>query len=607
MQNKFTEVANKITTIKSGFAEAISAKGVQTAPNASFSDMIANVGSITGGGAAEEEIVVPEVAPWVKPHDWPNIEEAVLKPNSMRILMCDAYDGGEQEIVFNRRSGQTYTQAVINWGDGSPEDEVLEIGSSYTIKHKFRKEGGTPCDRGYNTYIVNITFGDPNKKNIPGSTKFKKSGGDYSTAKYNNLLWVYADFTDIETVSNLYGGVSDYTASPALERVKYVNTSTITSMYYAFNKCTGLVSVEPFDTSNVTNMSYAFNSCYSLQKLPSLDTSKVAFVENMFEKCYSLLDVSWLNVTSKVSDVSNIFRECRNLMKLPKQLDFSNVKSSLSAFQNCYALTFIPDLTFSPSITNITFLFSDCKALKKIPSLMNTSKVTNWSHAFSGCSAITSIPDTIDFSSIKEANNLFYECSALTKLPNLPFEQVTNMDNMFNKCSMLSTLPSTFTTVNATGVSNLFYNCKALAQIKSLDTGKATKVNELFNTCVNLKEVGNLDFSAATSKYNNYNHFSYCESLQRIGTIKLGKFIELKIEKCPLTAISFAYDEQNVPAFTETVPIKLNHTQLDKAALDKLMTQLPNGNGKTLDIKYNPGSKTCDTSIATSKNWTVLV
>lgn len=37
------------------------------------------------------------------------------------------------------------------------------------------------------------------------------------------------------------------------------------------------------------------------------------------------------------------------------------------------------------------------------------------------------------------------------------------------------------------------------------------------------------------------------------------------------------------------------------------MTQLPDGNGKTLDLKYNPGSATCDPSIATAKNWTVLV
>lgn len=50
--------------------------------------------------------------------------------------------------------------------------------------------------------------------------------------------------------------------------------------------------------------------------------------------------------------------------------------------------------------------------------------------------------------------------------------------------------------------------------------------------------------------------------------------------------------------------VDLRYNNLDKTEIDRIFTALPT-TAKTINVAGNPGAATCDTSIATTKTWTV--
>lgn len=475
MQTKFTEIANKITTIKSGFAEAISAKGVETAPNAPFSTMIENIGNIASGESESE------TEEWIKPHDWIDIEAEPLETGEIRVLMCDVFGADNNTIYFARRSGATNIKATIDWGDGTQE-EVNVSNANTTVNHDF-VGGGVYCDRGYNQYVVRIRFNEPTS--APQQMYFYRNDTTSTINKHNNILWIYGDMQYFTSLATLTCGSNSNSCSILLERANLIYTNNVKNMDSAFRYCRSLRSIPQLDTSNITNANYLFQLCTSLKNTPLLDLGKLTSMTYMFSDCTSLETVSISN-TDSLTTMNFTFQNCTSLREL-SQIDMSNVTQMNYAFYNCYSL-------------------------KSIPPSLNTSKCTQMNNIFSGC--------------------------------------------------------------------------KNLLKTPPLDTRKA---------------IGNTSY--------NSNHFGGCSNLTEIGTVTLSKDIQLVLNtsKCLLTKIDLAFDESDVPIFTQTVPIKINYTQLSAESLNKVMTQLPDGNGKTLDLKYNAGSLGCDPSIATAKNWTVLL
>lgn len=447
MKTKFTEIANRITKIKSDLANAISLKGVITTSDDTFSTIVKNIGNIASN--TEE---------WIKPYDWPDIEAEPLEDGEIRILMCDLFGANNNSIYFYRRNGATSIKATIDWGDGNELEKINIEGVEGGVTHTFI-DNGTPCDRGYNTYVVRIKFDEP--QSAPNRMYFYREGATATELLYSNPLWIYGDMRYFTTLTNLMCDPNLYSPCSVLERANLINTNNANSMSAMFRNCYSLKSIPQLDTSKVSIASAMFSSCYSLEHLPQMDFSKVTSMHSMFTSCYSLKEIP--------------------------QMDFSKVSNLFYAFSNCYSLESIPELNTS-NIVALTSVFNGCLKLKKSPKL-DTRKVANMS--------------------------------------------------------------------------------------------------------------------------NNNNHFSNCYSLEEIDTITLSKDISLSVGsvlyKPPLTKIDIAYDETDIPLFTQTVPIRINYTQLSSDELNKLMEQLPDGNGKTLDIKCNRGSLECDPSIATAKNWTVLV
>lgn len=418
MQNKFTEVANKITTIKTGFAEAITAKGVETLPSASFGDMITNIGNITGGGTVEPEQPIEE---WVKPHDWPDIEAEPLEPNEIRMLMCDFFNDGKQTITFIKRTGIRPVQALIDWGDGSAREEVFGD-TNMTVTHTFNQANGTPCDRGYNTYVVKIKV--ESETTAPVGIQFNQAGADSSNLKVGNVLWIYGDFKHITTCSKMFSDhYNSYSKHVFLERVNLINTEKVTNYEYAFCGSQSLQSIPQLNTTSSINMNYMFKGCKMLQEVPELDTSQSTNIDSMFMGCTNLKKIPVIDMVKITTLGASVFTECKSL----KSIELRNTSKAARMgrmFFDCISLNKIIGLDTS-SVTDMSGMFQNCSLLKEIPQI-NTSNVTNMSEAFSGCTSLFKTPP-IDCSkpTSKYSNyNHFSGCDSLIEVGTITLGKV---------------------------------------------------------------------------------------------------------------------------------------------------------------------------------------
>ena len=167
-------------------------------------------------------------------------------------------------------------EVAINWGDGSANETVSDTGGSTFIGHTYASAG---------TYTIKIS----------GSmTMYGRTGG------------------------------VDIAGQTLLTRVDSFGKLGITSLAYAFYKCTGLMVVPKTLPDSVTNMSHMFERC-----------SGAAFNP----------DVSNWDV-SKVTNMSTMFHTCSGAAFNPdvSKWDVSNVTSMTYMFNGCYGAAFNPNM-----------------------------------------------------------------------------------------------------------------------------------------------------------------------------------------------------------------------------------------------------------------------
>lgn len=78
--------------------------------------------------------------------------------------------------------------------------------------------------------------------------------------------------------------------------IPFLDTSNVTTMTSAFEKCANLESIPSFNTSNVTNVGSMFQNCTNLANVPVLNLSSVTFMRYMFRYCPNLTDTSLDNI-----------------------------------------------------------------------------------------------------------------------------------------------------------------------------------------------------------------------------------------------------------------------------------------------------------------------
>ena len=189
-------------------------------------------------------------------------------------------------------SGQ---EVVINWGDGSAKETVSATsGQSGYIGHTYASAG---------TYTIRIS----------GSMKRYRRAASEGIAG-QKLLTHIRSFGKLGTESFRYA----FNGCSGLISVPKYCPKNISDMYCMFDSCSGAAfnpDVSNWDVSNVTDMSYMFYGCSGAAFNPDVsnwDVSKVTDMYRMFFNCYGAAfnpDVSNWDV-SKVTSMGYMFYNC---------------------------------------------------------------------------------------------------------------------------------------------------------------------------------------------------------------------------------------------------------------------------------------------------------
>jgi len=262
----------------------------------------------------------------------------------------------------------------------------------------------------------------------------------------------------------------------------------------------------------------------------------------MFTGCYSLTSVPLFNTAAGTS-FGSMFNSCFSLASVPLFNTAAGTSFS-SMFTSCFSLASVP-LFNTAAGTSFGSMFNSCFSLASVP-LFNTAAGTNFVGMFTGCYSLASVP-------------LFNTAAG------------TNFTSMFNSCYSLASVPL-FNTAAGTNFTSMFNSCYSLASVPLLNTAAGTNFTTMFSVCYSLTSVPLFVTSGESTNYANM--FSTCSSL--------------KSAALSGTANTISY------AFCE----------LSAAELNKIYTGLATAT-KTITVSNNWGTASDDTTIATTKNWTV--
>jgi hypothetical protein len=308
------------------------------------------------------------------------------------------------------------------------------------------------------------------------------------------------------------------------------------------------------------------NSIIMAEKVTCLaygGTSAASMFNNM-----PMLQIIDMNL-SAITDYSSCFTNCYSLKTVP-QLNNTGLAGYSNAFQNCYSLITIPAFHSASSLSSA---FSGCRSLEYVPTVVGRLTATSGT-IFSACSNLRKA--TIDITSNTGYSNtgLCSNCSSIVEVVIIAFD-TTSHASAFQNCASLKKIAGiTNNTKTVTSTASMFSGCNSLEVAPLFDTSSVTSnMSSMFSNCLNLKTIPAYSTASCTAMG------TFCNSAYSVTRI--------------LTPIKFTNSIANL--------------KLSADALNELFTILPTVTGQTLTITGNPGTDTCNTSIATAKGWTVVI
>ena len=131
----------------------------------------------------------------------------------------------------------------------------------------------------------------------------------------------------------------------------------------------------------------------------------------------------------------------------------------------------------------------------------------------------------------------------------------------------------------------------------------------MFNGCYSLRILNGVEYLGSQTTQSDFTDI--LEDVQALtGTITIGSLLTkigiygASSNNLLCTGIRIT---NSGSTFTGTSPqVNVSYTNLDATALNQLFTDLPTLTGKTINITGSLGAGTCNRTIATAKNWTVI-
>jgi hypothetical protein len=290
------------------------------------------------------------------------------------------------------------------------------------------------------------------------------------------------------------------------------------------------------------------------------------------------------------------------------------------------------------SLTVATALFIDDNTTA---TLINNGRILGWLDIALDCSTLNNISASANAKSSLLQRLLVYNMSAtvsgcnLQYLPHLrvlkfPFANSTTngVNTLFNfnlgQVRDESNNPIALNLTGATGNNQLVLSNGLIDKLGNINAPTITNASQFLSTNKMLQEVGTLNFPLAT----NMSQFLWvCEELVNVGTITTGESLTnlnsfatnaRKVKSLVFTECSGVTDFTNAFAGmtsletlilpNATRSFTIDDCNMSATAIDALFTSLGTAVGfRTINVRRNPGSATCTTSIATSKGFTVVI
>ena len=434
----------------------------------------------------------------------PRIDSAFLSTESFKLKIDTSLHENQSARTFEIRNARN---ALINWGDGSAEEE---IGS--TVVTSTTHTYTTAAAR---TVYIKQTV--PNGPTAAGSIGFSFDGAGNECVKEVSS-WGTMKRTDL---NNFMEGCSNLTILPTIP--ESFDTSEMLQMQLAFKGCSSLTEFPSgLDTSAVGAMQYAFYGCSSLTEFPVQDYTNVSLMGFAWTDCSSLTSFPTLTTTGNVISMARAWSRCTNL-EVFNPINITKIQSLQSAWSQCdnldiFSSVLIQAITDSTTLSNIdeawsgcsslpTSVFADfdvpaevtsldqtwqgCTGLTGVFPLINTSNVTNMNRTWQACSGLTGVFPLINTSNVNSMDNTWQYCSGLTGVfPLIDTSNVNSMDNTWNGCLGLTSFPSGLDTSNVTNMNSTWKGCLGLTSFPSINCGASTRMEMTWLDCTSLANFG---------------------------------------------------------------------------------------------------------------------
>jgi len=382
------------------------------------------------------------------------------------------------------------------------------------------------------------------------------------------------------------------------------NTTSLVSVDNMFSSCNHLKHIPFFNTKNVIYWNNFAAGCYQLEYVPPYDFSgpdtwpagdgsTSQNFASAFDSCYVLKQLPVMNM-GRPYDTSYMCSSSYGLEKVPEMTNLSNTVNAYWMFYGCQEIKNTGSLVF-PKMTSASYMFADCRKLINVD-LTISNTCTSFSTTFQGCHSLQNVTISGNTAGITTTDSMFSYCYAMQTAPFFDTSRVTNMDTMFYQCHSLVNIP-VYNTGNNTNFNSMMRSCHALEYPPALNTSKGTLFQYTFNDSETIKIIPNYNTSNGT----NFDNFaSGCVALKSAPTMNVysGTYLRSMFGSCYSMQIA-----NTIYGIRYTTDFDRNH--LSNTALNDLYTALPNVVSKTIYVTYNWGTVSDNTTIATSKGWTV--
>ena len=304
-------------------------------------------------------------------------------------------------------------------------------------------DGVSVMQLGTYTYYVQIMYSYTTVTGTDGlrfnvsTTVFDYYNNTNGTSGVSNLQILDLATIPISSAGFQFAGLTTLTSFSTGNGTPYIGNNT--SFANMFDSCTNLESVTfgtDFNTTNVTSMFYMFNDCHNLTSIDvsNFNTSNVTIMDAMFGGCFSLsvLDLSNFN-TSQVTNMISMFE----------------MTDGMRNTQNSSLNTITFGYNFNTSgVTDMNRMFYGCSGLttlqhknqsnQNVPGIDNwdTSQVTNMSSMFEETPLLITIGDVYtnwNVTAVSTNHTDFATNSGLIIIPNFT-DSVTTSNPVSNVC-----------------------------------------------------------------------------------------------------------------------------------------------------------------------------